>query len=90
MSCQKGVLFGPHTVGELKDLTNRSFMEYNYPNCEQCQRGRSESSPIKMNTFFHRSLALSVPIYGNFQSNGTNRQEQGMIIVALCFDFRQI
>ena len=28
--------------------------------------------PRKMNTFFHRSLALSVPIYGNFQSNGVN------------------
>ena len=28
--------------------------------------------PRKINTFFHRSLALSVPIYGNFQSNGVN------------------
>ena len=31
-----------------------------------------DPAPKKMNTFFLRSLALSVPIYRHFQSNGAN------------------
>ena len=59
-----------YTVGEKKDWTKRNIwskttliasgfsgVEVNPPFC-------------KMGTFFHRSLALSVPIYRNFQSNG--------------------
>ena len=60
----------PHTVGELKDWTKRNLWSKTTLIVSSVS-GAEVNPPIcKMGTFYHRSLALSVPIYRNFQSNG--------------------
>ena len=56
-----------HTVGELKDLTLHRTIVVKLP---LSRAVLSEQGYCKMDRFFLRSLALSIPIYRNFQSNG--------------------
>ena len=59
-----------YTVGELKDSTKR-YLCSKTTLIASSVSGAGVIPPFcKMDTFFHRSLALSVPIYRNFQSNG--------------------
>ena len=59
-----------HTVGELKDWTKCNLWSKTTLIASSVS-GVGVNTPFcKMSTFFHRSLALSVPIYRNFQSNG--------------------
>ena len=52
-----------YTVGELKDLTTRTFAQI-----ASSVSGAGVNPPFcKMGTFFLGSLALSIPIYRNFQ-----------------------
>ena len=54
-------------VGEKKDWTKRDFRS----KTTLITGGVCGNSPCcEIVTFFHRSLALSMPIYRNFQSNG--------------------
>ena len=63
-------LYNVHTVGELKDLTKRNLWSKTTL-IASIVSGAGVIPPFcKIVTFFHRSLALSVPIYRNFQSNG--------------------
>ena len=59
-----------NTVGEKKDLTKPDFRsKTTLITGGVC--GTCVNPPFcKMATFFHRSLALSMPIYRNFHSNG--------------------
>ena len=61
-------------MGELKDLTNRSV--WSKTTLIPCSVGGAGVDPPCCNTgqFFIRSLALNVPIYRNFQSNGAKWQ----------------
>ena len=59
-----------YTVGELKDSTKR-YLWSKTTLIASSVSGAGVILPFcKMGKFFHRSLALSVPIYRNFQSNG--------------------
>ena len=59
-----------YTVGELKDLTNRTLWSKTTLIASSFS-GAGVNPPLcKMVTFFLRSLGLSMPIYRNFQSNG--------------------
>ena len=60
------------TVVDRKDWTKRNLWSKTTLIASSVSGAGVNPPPRKMNTFFHRSLALSVPIYGNFQSNGTN------------------
>ena len=58
------------TVGELKDLTNHSVWSKTSLITGSVGGEGVDLPSCKMGTFFLRSLALSVPIYRHFQSNG--------------------
>ena len=58
------------TVGEKKDWTKRDFRSKTTLITGGVSRTWVNPPFCKMATFFHRSLALSMPIYRNFQSNG--------------------
>ena len=55
-----------------KDWTKRYIWSKTTLIASDVGRTRVDLPPTKMDTFFLRSLALSVPIYRNFQSNGAN------------------
>ena len=58
------------TVGELKDSSKR-YLWSKTTLIASSVSGAGVIPPFcKMGTFFHGSLALRVPIYRNFQSNG--------------------
>ena len=59
-----------YTVGELKDLTNRSVWSKTTLITSSVSETWVNPPFFKITMFFHRSLALSMPIYRNFQSNG--------------------
>ena len=61
-----------HTVGEKKDSTKRNLWSKTTLITSSVGGARVHPPLRKMNTFFLRSLALGMPIYGNFQSNGVN------------------
>ena len=60
------------TVGEKKDSTKRYLWSKTILTTGSVGGPGVDPPPRKMNTFFLRSLALSVPIYRHFQSNGAN------------------
>ena len=60
-----------HTVVDRKDWTKRNLWSKTTLIASSVSGAGVNPPPRKMNTFFHRSLALIVPIYGNFQSNGS-------------------
>ena len=59
-----------HTVGEKKDWTKRNIWSKTTLIASGVSRAGVNPPFCKMGIFFHRSLALSEPIYRNFQSNG--------------------
>ena len=59
-----------YTVGELKDLTKRNLWSKTILIASSVSGAGVNPPFCKMGTFFLRSLARSVPIYRNFQSNG--------------------
>ena len=65
---------GKHTVGELKDLQIAVLWSKTTIFTSSVGGTRMNPPYCKMSTFFLRSLALSVPIYRYFQSNGANWQ----------------
>ena len=64
------VCFKIHTVGE-KRIEQNIIYGVKLPLLQAVCAGQGgvDPPPRKMNTFFLGSLALSVPIYRNFQSN---------------------
>ena len=70
-----------YTVGELNDLTNRSIWSKTTLYLLQAVWvGQGWILPLEKQvcTFFLRSLALRVPIYKNFQSNGAKWRSQNL------------
>ena len=68
----KTVLHIHYTVGEKKDSTKRYLWSKTILTAG-IVGGPGFDPPLrKINSFFHRTLALSVPIYRHFQSNGAN------------------
>ena len=59
-----------YTVGELKDLKKRNLWSKTTLIASSVSGAGVNSAFCKMSIFFVRSLARSVPIYRNFQSNG--------------------
>ena len=60
------------TVGEKKDWTKRDFWSKTTLITSGVSGTWVNPPFCKITMFFHRSLALSMPIYRNFQSNGAN------------------
>ena len=60
------------TVGEKKDSTKCYLWSKTILTTGSVDGPGVEPPPRKIITFFLRSLALSVPIYRHFQSNGAN------------------
>ena len=67
------VCFKIHTVGE-KRIEQNIIYGVKLPLLQAVCAGQGgvDPPPRKMNTFFIRSLALSVPIFRHLQSNGAN------------------
>ena len=61
-----------YTVGEKKDSTKRYLWSKTILTIGSVCWPGVDPPPRKINIFFLRSLALSVPIYRHFQSNGAN------------------
>ena len=61
---------GPTYIWEKKDSTKRNLWSKTTIITSSVGGARVDPPLRKINTFFLRSLALSVPIYRNFQSNG--------------------
>ena len=61
-----------HTVEELKDWTKRSVWSKTTLITSGVGVAGVDPPSCKMDTFFLVSLALSLPIYRHFQSNGVN------------------
>ena len=71
---QEALLFNSrgHTVGEKKDSTKRYLWSKTILTTGRLGGPGADPPPRKINAFFLRSLALRVPIYRHFQSNGAN------------------
>ena len=61
-----------HTVGEKKDSTKRYLWSKTILATSSVGGPGVDPPPRKIKTFFLMSLALSVPFYRHFQSNGAN------------------